>query len=120
MLLQHGKEDNIYSTNTVNTQINVKGIKQVYSANNCTIKTDGAVAYLYFEKSMSLSKGEQNITTISSTYSPVGLVEDFVMQYNCKIRLNGSQIGIINMSGAAISTTTIKAWITYLLANPLY
>ena len=69
---------------------------------------------------MSLSKGEQNITTISSTYSPVGLVEDFVMQYNCKIRLNGSQIGIINMSGAAISTTTIKAWITYLLANPLY
>lgn len=37
MLLQHGKEDNIYSANNVHNQIKVKGYKQYFHSNDFTV-----------------------------------------------------------------------------------
>ena len=69
---------------------------------------------------MALNRGETSITTIDSEYAPIGIVEDFVMAWNCKCRLAGNTFSITNMTSGNISSTSIKAWMTYMLANPLY
>ena len=120
--LSHGiiKKTNFYSANNIKIPVNVKGIKQVYNQNNITIRTDGRIAYLYYEQTRALNTGETSITSIDNNYAPIGFVEDFVMAWNCKCRLAGNTFSIINMSGKNITSTIIKAWMTYMLANPLY
>ena len=69
---------------------------------------------------MALNKGETSITTIDSKYAPVGTIEGFLMAYSCKCRLDvTTAFSLINMSSSNISSTTIKGWLTYMLANPL-